>query len=86
MKKLLLISLALALSFGAFAQTSGTGIGATVGTNINFSAKFWTGETTAFAAAIGLDYYSSYGGVNLTGDYLFHLWCYVHNICFRSSI
>ncbi len=89
MKKLILVSLAAILSINALAQDSGTGIGAIIGTNVHFTAKFWTGETTAFAAAIGFDYYSSnvygysgysgsggYGGLNLTGDYLFHLWSF----------
>ncbi len=76
MKKIVIISLALVLSLSAFAQTSGTGIGASIGTNIDFTAKFWTGETTAFAVAAGFDYGGYYGGLHVSGDYLFHLWSF----------
>ncbi len=39
MKKLIIISLALVLSLSAYSQTSGFGIGATVGTNIGLHHK-----------------------------------------------
>lgn len=73
MKKIIIISLALMLSLSAFSQTSGTGIGAALGSSLDFTAKFWTSETTAFAVAAGIDW-GSYGGFHVSGDYLFHLW------------
>lgn len=76
MKKIAIISLALVLSISAFSQTSGTGIGVSIGTNFDFTAKFWTGETSAFAVAAGFDYSGYYGGIHATGDYLFHLWSF----------
>ena len=75
MKKIAIISLALVLSISAFSQTSDTGIGVSIGTNVDFTAKFWTGETTAFAVAAGFDY-GGYGGIHVSGDYLFHLWSF----------
>lgn len=76
MKKLIIISLALVLSLSAYSQTSGFGIGATVGTNIDFTIKYWTGETTAIAAAVGFDWTGGYGGIHVSGDFLFHLWSF----------
>ncbi|MCP4312218.1 MAG: hypothetical protein GY790_13210 [Bacteroidetes bacterium] len=76
MKKIVIISLALALSFSAFSQTSGTGIGVSIGTNVDFTAKFWTGETSAFAVAAGVDFRGYWGGIHVSGDYLFHLWSF----------
>ena len=76
MKRLVLISLAAVLSLSAFSQTSGIGIGARVGTNIDFTAKFWTGETSAFALAAGFDYGGYWGGIHASADYLFHLWSF----------
>jgi hypothetical protein len=75
MKRIIIVSLALALSLGAFAQTSGVGIGVILGTTVDFSAKFWMTETTAFDAAIGFDY-GGYGGVHLNADYLIHNWSF----------
>jgi len=76
MKKIATIILALALSFSAFSQTSGTGIGVSIGTNVDFTAKFWTGETTALAVAAGIDYGGYWGGIHASADYLFHLWSF----------
>jgi hypothetical protein len=73
MKRLFIASLALILATGAFAQTEGWGIGAILGSSFDFSAKYWTGESTAFALAAGFEF-GSYGGVHFTGDYLFHPW------------
>ena len=73
MKKLITISLALVLSLSAYSQTSGFGIGANLGSSLDFSLKYWTGETTAIAAAAGISFWN-YGGVHLSGDFLFHLW------------
>jgi len=73
MKKLITISLALVLSLSAYSQTSGFGIGAIVGSSVDFSLKYWTSESTAIAAAAGFDLYG-YAGFHATGDFLFHLW------------
>ena len=73
MKKIIIASLAIVLSMNAFSQTSGIGIGATLGSNLNFSAKFWVSESNAFQLAAGLDF-GTWGGFHITGDYLFHLW------------
>jgi len=73
MKKLLIISLALLLSFSAYSQTSGFGIGAIVGSSVDFSMKYWTSENTAIAAAAGFHFWS-YGGFHANADFLFHLW------------
>ncbi len=75
MKKLVTISLALVLSISAFSQTSGIGIGAELGTVVDFTAKFWTSETTAVALAAGFDW-GGYGGLHVNGDFLFHLWSF----------
>ena len=75
MKKLVIISLALMLSISAFSQTSGIGIGAELGTVVDFTAKFWTGETTAVALATGFDW-GGYGGLHVNGDFLFHMWSF----------
>ncbi len=75
MKKLVTISLALMLSISAFSQTSGIGIGAELGTVVDFTAKFWTGETTAVALAAGFDW-GGYGGLHVNGDFLFHMWSF----------
>ena len=53
MKKLVLVSLALVLSFSAIAQTEGIGIGAILGTTVDFTAKFWLSEKSAFVASAG---------------------------------
>jgi hypothetical protein len=34
------------------------------------------GEKTAFDASIGFNYYGSYGGLHLSGDYLIHNWSF----------
>lgn len=73
MKKLITLSLALVLSLSAYSQTSGFGIGATLGSNLDFSLKYWTSETTAIQAAAGLDFWN-YTGFHTSGDFLFHLW------------
>jgi len=73
MKRLITISLALFLSLSVFSQTSGIGIGAVVGSSVDFTAKFWTGEKTAFAAAAGFSLWS-YGGFHVSGDFLIHNW------------
>jgi hypothetical protein len=73
MKKLITISLALVLSLSAYSQTSGFGIGANLGSSIDFSLKYWTSESQAIAAAAGFNFLN-YNGFHLTGDYLFHLW------------
>jgi hypothetical protein len=73
MKKLILISLALVLSFNAFSQTEGIGIGAILGSSFDFSVKLWTGEKTAFDAAVGFDL-GTYGGVHFNADFLYHNW------------
>ena len=75
MKKLILISLAMVLSLSTFSQTEGIGIGAAFGTNIDFTAKMWLGETTALAAATGFDW-GSYGGLHLSVDFLVHPWSF----------
>jgi hypothetical protein len=73
MKKLITISLALVLSLSAYSQTSGFGIGANLGSSFDFSLKYWTSESTAIAAAAGFNFWN-YGGFNVSGDFLFHLW------------
>ena len=73
MKRLILVSLTVLLSFGVFAQDSGIGIGAIVGSTVDFTVKIWTGEKTAFAAAAGFDW-GTYGGLHVSGDFLFHNW------------
>ena len=75
MKKILIASLALILSYTAFSQESGTGIGAKVGTNFDFTAKFWTSERDAFVASAGLDFGSN-GGFHASADYLIHAWSF----------
>jgi len=75
MKKLILVSLALVLSLHAFSQTEGIGIGAAIGSNIDFTAKMWTGEKTALAAAAGFGW-GSYGGLHLSVDFLYHGWSF----------
>lgn len=73
MKKLITISLALVLSLSAYSQTSGFGIGANLGSSIDFSLKYWTSESTAITAAAGFNYFN-YSGFHISGDFLFHLW------------
>ena len=73
MKKLITISLALLLSLSVYSQTSGFGIGANLGNSLDFSLKYWTGESSAIAAAAGFSFWS-YGGFHVSGDYLFHPW------------
>lgn len=75
MKKLFTVSLALMLSLSAFSQTSGTGIGVILGSSIDFSAKFWTSETTAFDVAAGIDF-GGWGGVHANADFLIHGWSF----------
>jgi len=75
MKKLLIVSLALMLSLGAFAQTEGTGIGAILGTSTDFTAKFWLSEQNAFVASAGFDW-GTWGGIHANADFLFHLWSF----------
>ena len=57
MKKLFILALALFLSYNVAAQNSGIGIGAMLGTSMDFSAKMWLGETSALHGAIGYDLY-----------------------------
>ena len=75
MKKLIIVSLALILTLSAYSQTSGVGIGATLGSSLDFTAKFWTSEKTAFALGAGFDW-GTYGGIHVNADYLFHLWSF----------
>jgi hypothetical protein len=75
MKKLVIISLALTLSAGAFAQTSGIGIGAILGSNVDFTAKFWLSEKNAFVASTGF-YIWGYGGFHVNADFLIHNWTF----------
>lgn len=71
MKRFLLASLALVISMGLFAQTSGTGIGVRIGTGFDFSAKFWIAESTAFQVDAGVE---SWDGLHADGSYLIHSW------------
>ncbi len=73
MKKLIIVSLALVFSLSAFSQTSGIGIGAKLGTTIDFTAKFWMSEKTAFDVSAGIDY-GGYGGLHVSADFLIHNW------------
>ncbi|MDX2432754.1 MAG: hypothetical protein QNK35_17585 [Bacteroides sp.] len=73
MKKLVIISLALVMSISAYSQTSGFGIGANLGSSLDFSLKYWTSENTAIAAAAGFSFWN-YGGFHASGDFLWHLW------------
>jgi hypothetical protein len=75
MKKIIVVSLALCLSLGAFAQTEGIGIGAILGSNVDFTAKFWMSEKTAFVASAGI-YIWGYGGFHANVDYLIHNWSF----------
>ena len=79
MKKLILVSLALILSFNAFSQDSGIGIGVILGNPTGFSAKFWMSEKVAVDAAVGATFYSGYYGYGffrIHGDFLFHNWSF----------
>ncbi len=73
MKKIITLSLALVLSLSVYSQTSGFGIGANLGSSLDFSMKYWTSESTAIAAAAGFTFWN-YGGFHASGDFLFHLW------------
>ena len=75
MKKLVLVSLALVLSFNVIAQTEGIGIGAILGTTVDFTAKFWMSEKTALVASVGFDW-GGYGGIHMNVDYLIHNWTF----------
>ena len=75
MKKLILFSLALGLSLHAFSQTEGIGIGAKLGTTVDFTAKFWMSEKTAFDLSAGFDY-GGFGGLHFSADYLIHNWSF----------
>lgn len=75
MKKLIIVSLALLLSSSAFAQTEGIGIGAILGSNVDFTAKFWLSEKNAFVASAGF-YIWGYGGFHANADFLIHNWSF----------
>jgi hypothetical protein len=75
MKKLILLCLAAFLSFNAMAQDSGIGIGAIVGSTIDFTAKFWMSEKTAFVTSAGFNYWGN-GGLHANADFLLHLWSF----------
>jgi hypothetical protein len=75
MKKLIIVSLALVMSVSALAQTEGIGIGALLGTTLDFTAKFWMSEKTAFVTSAGFNY-GSYGGLHANADFLFHNWSF----------
>ena len=81
MKRSFVLALALFFSINLMAQNSGFGLGAIVGSSVDFSVKWWMGEKTALHGAIGYDYtnpidnnISSPGGVHLNVDYLIHKW------------
>jgi hypothetical protein len=74
MKKIVLVTLALAFTAGMYAQTSGVGIGARIGNSLDFTAKFWMSEKNAFAVGAGIDYWYYGGGFKVDGDFLIHNW------------
>jgi hypothetical protein len=79
MKKIILLSLALFLSVGAFSQGSGIGIGVMLGDPTGFSAKWWTSEKTAIDLGVGASFFSSYYGYatfRIHGDFLLHNWSF----------
>jgi hypothetical protein len=76
MKKIIIACLAAFLSFNVIAQDSGIGIGALIGTTVDFTAKFWMSEKTAFVASTGFDYGGAWGGWHVTADFLIHNWSF----------
>ncbi len=70
MKRLLgLTALLAALCYGA----GGLGLGVMAGDPNGLSAKYWTGERTAFDAAAAWSYWGRGGAaLHLHGDFLFH--------------
>lgn len=75
MKKLILICLAAFLSFNAIAQDSGIGVGAILGSTVDFTAKFWMSEKTAFVTSAGFDIWG-WGGFHANADFLLHNWSF----------
>jgi len=74
MKRSFVLALALFFSMSLLAQNSGIGIGAILGSSVDFSAKLWLGEKNALHGAIGYDYTNARGGGHLNVDFLIHKW------------
>jgi hypothetical protein len=71
MKKLILIAIVVLFSAGVFAQDSGIGLGIIVGEPTGLSAKMWTGENTAFDAAVAWSFEGD-GWLHVHADFLMH--------------
>ena len=71
-KKLLTLTFVLALSLSAFSQGSGIGVGVILGEPTGLSAKMWTSEKTAFAAAAAWTLTGDQGYIHVHADFLIH--------------
>ena len=74
MKKSFLVLIVFTASFlsNAFAQEKGFGLGVILGEPTGFSAKYWTGETTALDFGLGYSFTSDNSVFYLHTDYVFH--------------
>lgn len=80
MRKLLIIATVFAIGLNLYAQGprgKDFGFGIMLGEPTGLTGKFWTNNENAFAISLGSSYF---GGLRITGDYLWHL-----NV-FNSSI
>jgi len=73
MKKLIIATFALFLTFSAFSQSSGLGVGLILGSPSGLSAKMWTGQNTALDGAVAWALYpNSSGFIHVHADMLYH--------------
>lgn len=71
MKKLLILLFLAGISFQAWAQDEGFGLGILIGEPTGISAKVWTSEYTALDAAMAWSF-AEQGFLRLHSDLLFH--------------
>lgn len=71
MKKLLILLFSAGISFQAYAQNEGFGLGIIIGEPTGISAKIWTTEYTALDAAMAWSF-AEKGFLRLHSDLLFH--------------
>lgn len=79
MRKLILLCLVSMIPLRTTAQNQDLdiGLGIILGSPSGLSAKLWTGEKTAVAAAAGY-HFGMYNHISLSADFLAHLWTIPH--------
>jgi len=71
MKKIFFVLLSF-LALNSFSQSSNFGLGLIIGEPTGLSAKYWTGESTAFDGSLAWSVNGRYDAIHLHADFLKH--------------